>query len=59
MGGRNRVLCLAVRFPGRVFRRRVRPGRVRGLIQQRFQQGYNMRGNQGGQQGHNNQGQGA
>lgn len=57
MGGRNRVLCLAARFPGRVFTRCVRAGR--GLIQQRFQQGYNMRGNQGGQQGHNNQGQGA
>lgn len=27
---------------------------LRVLIQQRFQQGYNMRGNQGGQQGHNN-----
>lgn len=32
----------------------VNAGRGRGLIQQRFQQGYNMRGNQGGQQGHNN-----
>lgn len=54
MGERNRVLCLSARFFGRVFRRCGRPYRVRGLIQQRFQQGYNMRGNQGGQQGHNN-----
>lgn len=54
MGKMKCVLCLAARFPGRVFRRCVRPGRGRGLIQQRFQQGYNMRGNQGGQQGHNN-----
>lgn len=54
MGKMKCVLCLAARFPGRVFRRCVRPGWGRGLIQQRFQQGYNMRGNQGGQQGHNN-----
>lgn len=47
MGKMKCVLCLAARFPGRVFRRCVRPGL--GLIQQRFQQGYNMRGNQGGQ----------
>lgn len=41
-------------FSGPCFQAVRAAGSGRGLIQQRFQQGYNMRGNQGGQQGHNN-----